>query len=164
MDFIQGVHAVRFSLLPVAVLLVSSSASLCTAAAGPDLVPTWRRAELLAPAPKPNQRTTIEGTFTVRNVGDMTAPPSRVSVYLRPDRPRINVRDPRVSRFLQSLDVPLLVPGQVWNGRIAVGLEPGLDAAGLRLTVVANSSGTVPDGERGNDEATSSVIAALPVD
>lgn len=125
---------------------------------GPDLVATWESAQLLAPAPKPNQRTTIEGLFVVRNAGNQGAPASRVRVYLRPDRPGVNVRDARVSRFLTTLDVPALLPGQRWNGRLAYELEPGLDAAGLRLTVVTNASGVVADANAANNEATSSPI------
>ncbi len=151
----------RFSRLSAAVLVGIFGASFASAASGPDLAVSWQRAELLAPAPKPNQRTTIEGVFVVSNVGDQAAPASRVAVYLRPDRLRINVRDGRVSRWLTTLEVPALLPGQKWNGRAAVGLEPGLDAAGLRLTAVANSSGVVADGNGGNNEGTSSVIAAL---
>ena len=134
--------------------------SVCSAVqSGPDLAGSWQSVELLAPAPKPNQRTTIEGLFVVRNEGGRSAPPSRVSIYLRPDRTGVNVRDASVSRFLRTLNVPTLIPGQRWNGRIAYELEPGLDAAGLRLTVVLDASWAAADVNRSNNEVTSSPIA-----
>lgn len=149
------------SVLVMGVACVLPAAVRSAVQSGPDLTSVWQSAELLAPAPKPNQRTAIEAIFTVRNEGDQSAPASRASLYLRPNLARVNVRDPRVSRFLTSVDVPALLPGQQWNGRVAYGLEPGLDAAGLRLTLVVNSSGFVPDSNARNNESTSAPIAPI---
>ena len=62
------------------------------------------------------------------------------------------------SRLIKTIDLPPLLPGQRWNGRVAPLLEPGLDAAGLRLTVVLDTGRGVPDINHANDQVTSDPI------
>lgn len=148
--------------IPVRSLLVSAgvllSASVCWAlAAGPDLTGSWRSVQMAGRAPKPDQSTLLDGMFVIRNEGNRLAPASRATVYLHADRVGFNARNPRLSRFIKTVDVPVLVPGQQWNGRVTCGLEPGLDVAGLRLTVVLDADG---DTKRSNDQLTSDVIPA----
>jgi hypothetical protein len=142
----------------VATLLVS--ASICSAVApGPDLTGSWRSVRMLAPAPKPNYSTILEGVFVVRNDGDRVARGARAVVYLRPDRTDLDVRDARVSRQIRVFDLPTLVPGQRWNGRVAPKLEPGLDYTGLRLTVVVDTGRGARDVNPANDQVTSDPIS-----
>jgi hypothetical protein len=152
--------------LPVAGILVAIPAIMlpvaplsAQGAGDADLTGVWyRQPQLLAPAPKPNQRTSIESAIAVQNVGGRVAVPSRIRFYLVSNRPNVNPLDPFVSRFLDEQVVPALVPGERWNGSLNYQMSPGSDPAGLRVVAVLNATGTVRETNRQNNLGTSQVI------
>jgi uncharacterized repeat protein (TIGR01451 family) len=131
-----------------------SAAAPPSPVAGPDLTGSWVKLSQTSEGAGADLRATVEGEFTVKNVGTEIAPPTRLRFFISGER----VFDPVFSQLLQESGVPELKPGATHKMVLKARLKPGDDAIGLFVIAVVNATNSLTEANKKNNIVPSTAI------
>ena len=105
-----------------------------------DLAGEWKKLSRSITGSGIFMKTTISGTFIVRNVGNFAAPASMLRFYLSSNR---STEWP--AEEFQQISLPALKPGEAFTFMLRAELKRRGDAAGLYVIAVVNATRAFPE-------------------